>query len=601
MNAAIAHRGPDGDGEYQETMFSMGHRRLSIIELSNAGHQPMADQTGRFILAFNGEIYNYIEIAFELKSLGRTFRGGSDSEVILHAFDEWGEHCVNRFNGMWAFAIWDKKDKKLFLSRDRLGVKPLFYRNNQNSFMFSSEIKALVDRRNNDANLARAHDYLRYGYRVSNGETIFSEINELLPGHNLIIKDGVPRLKKYWELESNIDPYTDAKVAQQEIYELLNDSVKLRFRSDVPVGLLQSGGLDSSIIAKIVESNIEAGAIHEDSVTAFTAIFPGYEHDESHRVRELAAKLKKINLVEISPKPQNLIDELEKFCFGMGEPVQSLTSFVHYQVMKEVKKYGIKVILNGQGADETFAGYTHNVVGYLLLDLAISSPAKFLNEMHAVCQAHGYSKKVVLSQLLKAIVGRRQASKWRAEHIEGTTHLLRNKFIDENDRHLRDSKMKFNASNMSVHMKRQIDYYSFNQILHYEDHSSMMNSIEMRSPFIDYRIIEAGFRLPIEQKFTNGTTKVILRDIFRGKIPDSIVNETKKIGFAAPFYQWTSDKRVRNFFLDILSSQEFRARSIWKGEKIFKIFESGRMSPNMPLWRFINFELWARSYGINNL
>lgn len=258
MNSAIAHRGPDGNGIFATEQVGLGHQRLSIIDLSSAGAQPMRSVDGRLHLVFNGEIYNYLEIADELRALGHVFHSHSDTEVLLNAFRQWGAACVQRFNGMWAFAIWDEAEQTLFASRDRLGVKPFAYRQLPDGLVFSSEIAGLrAAAPLREANLGKLHDYLAYGYRTNNGETYFKDVFELRPGHNLVWKEGRLRIERYWALPAaGTQPLPPASERVEAYSALLHDAVRLRFRSDVSVALLQSGGIDSSVICTIVNDEI---------------------------------------------------------------------------------------------------------------------------------------------------------------------------------------------------------------------------------------------------------------------------------------------------------------------------------------------------------
>lgn len=602
MNHAIAHRGPDGEGEFFDEGVALGHRRLSILDLSAEGHQPMFNEDHSLALVFNGEIYNYLELIPELKARGHIFRSHSDSEVILHGYEEWGADCVQRFNGMWAFAIWDTRNRRLFASRDRLGVKPFYYSQDESSFIFSSEIKAIAAVKPlHEANLAKVHDYLRYSYRTNDGNTFFAGVNELKPSHNLIIENDQVKISQYWQLPQGELSAESDEVLCARFTALLEDAVRLRFRSDVPVALLQSGGLDSSAICRVVDDDIEAGWLGCDSVTAFTAIFPGLKHDESVRARELISTCKHVQHVELTPTADDLIKDVQTFVAGIGEPVQSTTSFVHWQIMRAVHERGIKVIINGQGADEALAGYGPYIVGYRLLDTLLSQPWKLFSQARGMQEKMGFSATMLLAQTAKAMLGRRAASHWRAARVEGGTQVLSPAFIQQYDSNLADSMMTFSSRNLDQHLRGQIEYYGFNQILHYEDHSAMMGSIEMRSPFVDYRLMEFAFSLPDRLKFENGVTKRIQREAFADRLPKFIWDNHHKVGFASPFLDWMKDPAVKTFMHNVVSSESFQARKLWQGAEVKKRFDDGEKYPNFAFWRYINLELWARAYGINNL
>lgn len=602
MNSAIAHRGPDGDGVYVADGVALGHRRLAILDLSAEGNQPMFNEDSSLVLVFNGEIYNYLELIPELKARGHIFRSHSDSEVILHAYEEWGESCVTRFNGMWAFAIWDTRRRRLFASRDRLGVKPFYFTQDLDQFIFSSEIKGIVAvKPMTEANLEKVHDYLAYGYRTNDGTTFFSNINELMPGHNLVIEGGIVRQELYWSLpERNSSNESDDQLREHFRF-LLEDAVRLRFRSDVPVALLQSGGLDSSTICRIVDDSIEAGQLGCESVTAFTASFPGYKYDEYALVKELIGSCRHVQLQKIETNEKNLAKYLLSFVGGMGEPMFNSNSFVHWQIMRTIHEQGIKVVINGQGADEALAGYGPLVVGYRLLDLMLSRPGAALKEAAAVKNKMGLSYSYQFSQTIKAMLGRRAASKWRGWIKEGTLKVLDGDFHRKHDAYLTQTNMTFSPNNLDRHLRAQIEHYGFNQILQYEDHSAMLNSIEIRSPFVDYRLMELAFTLPDRLKLNEGVTKRIQREAFSGRLPARISDNHIKIGFATPFERWMQTPEMQSFVSDMVQGSSFMERSIWKSDKLRNILTNPSENPGFPFWRFINMELWAREYGITNL
>lgn len=603
MNAAIAHRGPDGCGIYVGEGIGLGHRRLAILDLTEAGAQPMFNADRSLVLVFNGEIYNYLELIPELRAAGYEFRSRTDSEVILHAYAEWGDACVERFNGMWAFAIWDVRRRRLFVSRDRLGVKPFVYLERPGEFIFSSEVAGIVAVRPvTEANLGKLHDYLAYGYRTSNGETFFAGVRELLPGHNLVLENGQVQLSRYWSLPDGERVAGSETDLVERFLSLLRDAVRLRFRSDVPVALLQSGGLDSSAICRVVDEEIEAGQLGISSVVSFTSVYPGKRFDESVLVRELIAGCRHIDSVEIEPQAATLASSLPDFAKAMGEPVYSTTAFAHWRLMHAIRERKIKVVLNGQGSDEAFAGYGKYVVGYRLLDLLLSRPHVAFAELQACRNNLGFSTAMMLAQVAKAVLGRRAASKFRSQWVEGAAQLLDPAFHREYDGYLMGLEATLAPRNLDRHLRAQITHYGFNQILHYEDQSSMSCGIEIRSPFIDYRLMELAFTLPDTYKFAGGTTKRLVRQAFTSKLPERIIREKAKIGFATPFDFWMKDPTLRNTIVSLVRSPEFAGRRVWRADRLRNRLLTQNASANsFPAWRFINVELWARAFSITNL
>ncbi|MEO6694253.1 MAG: asparagine synthase (glutamine-hydrolyzing), partial [Ignavibacteria bacterium] len=494
MNDEIAHRGPDDDGKFFNYPVNFGFRRLRIIDLSTAASQPMFNEDRSIALIFNGEIYNYLELIPDLKKKGYIFKTKSDTEVIIHSYKEYGFDCVNKFNGMWAFALYDLNNKIFFASRDRFGVKPFYYYSDKDKFIFSSEIKAILKVQNiNEANHGKVFDYLAYGYKTSNGDTFFNGISELKPAHNVIIKNEIIEFKRYWHL-NNKESVVNENEINEKISYLLKDSVKLRFRSDVPVSILLSGGLDSSIITRITDDLIDNHQLNNENVTAYSAVFPGFRYDESAIIDDFLKTCRHIRSVKLSLEKPDLFKSINKFVYGMGEPVFSATSFAHYTLMKDISKQNVKVVLNGQGADEVWGGYDRYFIGYFLLDILMRSPHKFISQANAIFGKMKFSYKYILMQTLKALSSRKYASYLRAKYAHKVLSCMSKDFTRNNYNYFKNSEYKkLSSGNLSGYMKYNIEYQGFNQILHYEDHSSMQNSIEMRSPFIDYRLVELAF------------------------------------------------------------------------------------------------------------
>lgn len=600
MNDEIIHRGPDDEGVLVRNPVGFGFRRLSIIDLSQSGHQPMFNEDKTIAIVFNGEIYNYQELIPDLKSKGHIFASKTDTEVIIHSYEEYGFDCVKRFNGMWAFSIYDFKKNILFASRDRFGVKPFYYYKDSNTFIFSSEIKAILKVTGiRNANHGKVFDYLAYGYKTTNGDTFFDGISELKPAHNIVIQNGNFSLKKFWDFP---DIAADNDDHAEQLKHLLEDSVRIRFRSDVPVSILLSGGIDSGIITKIADDHVETGQIKNENIAAFSAVFPGFKYDESKYIDELAASCKHISLNKLTPGTNDFVNSIDKFVYGMGEPVFSTTSYAHFTLMKEIKKNNIKVVLNGQGADETWCGYGRYIMGYFLLDLLSKNPVSFYSQMNQISDKMRFSYKTILSQTFKAMMSRRKASLYRSKNIEKTKEVLSESFVNDNSGYFTNSSFKkFSGNTLADYTKYNIQYQGFGQILHYEDHSSMQNSIEMRSPFLDYRIVELAFSIPTRKKFDNGVTKKILRETFKEKLPSSIVNNHGKIGFVTPFDDWIKDAEIKQYITDIIQSESFRNKKILSPGKVEKAFNNQESYSDFPLWRFINLELWSRAYAITNL
>jgi asparagine synthase (glutamine-hydrolysing) len=602
MNAAIAHRGPDGGGVYVQPGLALGHRRLAILDLSDAGSQPMFSADGSLVLVFNGEIYNYLELIPELAARGHVMRSRSDSEVILHAYAAWGDACVQRFNGMWSFAIWDRRKRRLFASRDRMGVKPFVYSQRDGRLWFSSEVAGLrAVLPLHQANLGKVHDFLAYGYRTNDGETFFEGVNELMPGHNLVLENEQLAVRRYWQLPA-LGAGVPAVKPLEEFRALITDAVRIRLRSDVPVALLQSGGLDSSVICAIVNREFDEGRLGKEKVTAFTAVHPGHAYDESGLVRELMRRTPHIESKELIPPGESLAEQLPSYVAALQEPQASSTSYAHWCLMQAVRQQGVKVVINGQGADEAFAGYGAYIRGYRMLDVLLSQPSRAWSEAAGMRHNMNLGWGSLVAQTGKAMLGRRAASSWRGWFKEGGARVLSPALRRQHQTRLPEVPMTFKADNLDRNLRSQLLDYGFNQILNYEDYSAMSQGIEIRSPFIDYRLMEFAFALPDEQKFSNGITKKVIRNAFRSELPTSIVDARTKIGFATPFDRWSATPQFRAFVSELTASADFQQRSLWRAPQLAATLNDNKAwSRGFPVWRYIVTALWLKQQGINNV
>lgn len=601
MNAAVAHRGPDGEGQHLEPGLALGHRRLAIVDPGPGGAQPMHSVDGSLVLVFNGEIYNHVELGRELAAAGCVLRTRCDTEVILHAYARWGDECVQRFNGMWAFALWDRRRRRLLCSRDRLGVKPFVYTQHEGRLWFSSEAPGLravlpLDR----ADLGKLHDFLAYGYRLEDGRSFFAGVHELPPAHHLVVQDGRLRLQRWWQLPDVSDPGPAAQRAER-LHELLADAVRLRLRSDVPVALLQSGGLDSAAIAACVEAERAAARGGPFPVRAYTSVHPGHASDEASTVRALMTRLPHLQSVELQPPGGQLAELLPACVAALQEPQASATTFAHWTLMRAIRARGVKVVLNGQGADEILAGYGTLIAGYRLLDLALRQPHRALVEARAMHRVMGMPWAALVAQTAKAMLGRRAASAVRGWISEGGARVLRGDFRRAHGAALPEVAMTLSPRNLDRHLRSQLLTYGFNQILHYEDRSSMSQGVEIRSPFIDWRVVEFAFSLPDDDKFAGGRTKRLLREAFRAELPAVIVDAGRKIGFATPFDQWVATPSFRAFAQDLVASPAFRASPLWHPDQLAaRLLAPGSVERGFPLWRFLVVALWLQGQRITN-
>lgn len=604
MNSNIVHRGPDSMGMFSDDNVVLGFQRLSIIDLSSDANQPMSSIDDNITIVFNGEIYNYIEIQNELIKKGYSFRTKSDTEVIINAYKEWGNDCIQKFNGMWAFAIYDFKKQLLFLSRDRLGVKPLYYHLNPNYLIFSSETKSIKKVEElYSANRNKAYEYLAYGYNKTNdGETFIDGINELLPGTNLIVQFGKIRTEKYWSLSLNKYKFHDFNEASEFLFMLFEDAIGIRYRSDVPVGLLLSGGLDSSVIAKMTDNMINEGKINQTKINAYTAHFPQYEKDEYKYAESFANTLKNIELKAVEPNINEVLGNFESIIYGFDQPVFSFNTIVHYLLLKEVHTDGIKVAMNGQGADEAFYGYDRYLMGYFLWDRLLEGKSNFFTQLKSIHNNCGYTYLEIFKQLYKATLTKKTASYYRAKFGEKIIECLDKKFVDNGFNHFNnDYKFSVKGSNLVNYSIEHITNTGLNTILHYEDISSMLNSVEMRSPFLDYRVMEFAFSIPDDYKYNKGLTKRIIRESLGKTLPNNISKNYKKLGFETPFNKYMKEKAFNEFINDTFRSKNFDEKNIWCSKSIIKKFSNIDDNKEFPFWRILNFEIWSKVNSVTGL
>jgi asparagine synthase (glutamine-hydrolysing) len=593
------HRGPDDTGFYQNGNAYLGHARLSIIDLSSEAHQPMANEDSTLHIVHNGEIYNYEEITGELKRLGHCFRSRSDTEAILHAYEEWGEDCVRRFNGMWAFAILDMKRKVLFASRDRFGVKPFYYYANRDLFVFASEIKALlrhpaIKKAPNDHSI---FNYLSsgYGYMDISDETFFEDIKQLKPSHSITLSLANNALyqRRYWNLESSgKDTISGDESVFGKFYYLFTDAVRLRLRSDVPLGVSLSGGLDSSSV-----SCIAAKLLGGKRLEAFSSCFDEKEFDE-RRFMKPVLDATGANANMVFARPDDLFTDMKTILFHQEEPYSTLSIFPQWYVMKLAKEKGVKVLLTGQGGDETLAGYDKYYY-YLFADLLYSFKwPKAAKEMALYKKYKGDGKdisanvtKIILSHMLPDILkkGLRLLHNSHPEYLNrdfATTHL----------RGVATEKRFPGILNNDLYNALKVS--PLPSLLHIDDRSSMAHSVESRSPFLDYRLVEYLFSLGPEYKIRDGLTKYILRSSMKGILPEEVRIRRDKMGFATPLERWFRSV-LKDEVYEIINSREFAGRPYLDHKKALEKFSGflrGEERCHYTIWSWVNLELWFRKF-----
>ena len=598
MNAHQQHRGPDGAGTSVAGPCGLAHRRLSIIDIAH-GQQPMDTADGRYAIAYNGEVYNYLDLRGELEALGRTFTTDSDTEVVLQAFAQWGADAFDRFNGMFGLAIWDRHEQRLTLARDHFGIKPLYVAMVPNpsgegeALLFSSEIKpilasGLYEKRVNDRSVYR---YLRFRAHEDGTETFFEGIERLAPGEMLeadangIRRRMFTRLKEeLLELASVQRPYDAAAAAEYK--RRLVESVRLRLQSEVPVGTSLSGGLDSSAVAVIINQLLNEGdSLSLSAVGArqntFSAIFPGSINDEEKYVDDvLDICTGHVEAHKILPTADEFKADLLDFIRTQVEPIISSGPYAQYQVMREATKH-VTVLLDGQGADEMMAGYIPYYFVYLRqlraqgATLAAAELAKSLDVLYRL----GRFKLKAKVKLKKSIP---------------TTHLLNRDFVAAH----RGERYSSEGANLKKRLVEDLFHNSLPSLLRYEDKNTMRFSLEGRVPFLDKEVLKFIFSLSDEAIIKDGWNKRVLRDATRGLLPESINRRRNKIGFTTPQGEWFM--RLKNHFYNIFLSESFANRPYVNQTEVIAAFEGWIKGANdvdtMTFWRLINLELWMREF-----
>ncbi|HTP79852.1 MAG TPA: asparagine synthase (glutamine-hydrolyzing) [Bacteroidota bacterium] len=633
MTNALRHRGPDDEGflladtrsgitdhrrgddtrpEIRKTHIAdpleagfspnvvLGWRRLGIIDLSPTGHEPMSDEGERVWLVFNGEIYNYRELRGELKSKGHTFRTQSDAEVILESYKEWGTACLGRFNGMWSFALWDAGKQTLFCARDRFGVKPFYYTWAAETFVFASEIKALLE---NPGTTARANDSMVYDYLVHRAldhteQTFFDGIFQLRPGHFALIDRSGPHIEQYYALETNSElgqfDEQEATRYADRFRELFVDSVRLRLRSDVTLGSCLSGGVDSSSIVCVLNNLLASegllgSEVIGDRQKTFTATYDLRQYAEDGFVQRVIERTNTASFF-IKPSAQGLWSDLSSLIRTNDEPFNSTSMYAQWNVMKLTAEHGVKVVLDGQGADELLAGYRrwHFPIFHAEL-LRAGRLSEFIREIRASASIAGVSSTQFLGNVIQ---------KLSRSFIPKPLHLL---FLTQADFLHPDFSTRsfFDKQDMTLQTRLWEDETRNNlqQLLHYEDRNSMRFSVEARVPFVDYRLVEFVMRMPAVYKIHAGWSKYILRRAMEGVLPKEIQWRRDKMGFVTPEKEWLNE--LMPSIVGRLKSEPFRSSRYIDGRALLNRLDNPRLRvKSYDAWRFINLELWMREFRV---
>jgi len=608
MGDTLRHRGPDGEGEeIQQAVewgLGLGHTRLSIIDLSPAGKQPMCNEDGTIWITYNGEIYNFRELRTELEKNGHHFKSNSDTEVIIHLYEERGVRCLERLNGMFAFAIWDRSEKTLFLARDRIGKKPLHYALYDGGIIFGSEIKALLKHPKvvREIDLGSLNKYLSYEYVPAPG-TIFKSIRKVRPGYFLLYKNGELRTERYWDIPLSDHPigYKTEDEYVEELREILERSVRSRLVADVPVGVFLSGGLDSSLVAAMAKRS-------NKDIECFSIGFDEKSFDERKYAAKVAQSLNlKQNLRIFSTS--EMLENLKELPRLLDEPLADASILPTYLLSKMTSEK-LKVALSGDGGDELFAGYptyqAHKLVTYFdSLPDSLKDAAKSLALSLPVSDTD-ISFDFKIKQFLRGagVSSEIRFFRWMGGFIDSEKkELLSDDLKAALRRHnsYEDIFSYLSESGLTKDLERilylSMKLYLQDDILVKVDRAAMANGLEVRCPLLDYEFVEFACRLPTYYKLKGLKTKYLLKTAARGILPDEIIDRRKK-GFGIPIARWLRNE-LKDFMLNSLEETKVKHQGFFNYAYIKKLIDDHlekKQDNRKTLWSLLVFQIWHETY-----
>ena len=601
MRDVITHRGPDDEGIFIEDGIGLGHRRLSIVDVAS-GHQPMTNEDGSLQITFNGEVYNHADFREMLEARGHVYQTHCDTETILHLYEEYGDACVEHLRGMFAFAIWDRRKRELFIARDRLGVKPLYYVHTDNgSLYFASEIKALLEARavKPELNFAAFSDYLA-NHATSGEDTLFVNVKRLMPGHTLTWRDGEIKIKKYWDVSF-------AKVAQNghsdqdyiaEWSELFRESVQLRLMADVPLGMFLSGGIDSSAIAAVMSTLVD------EPIKTFSVAFAEREANELEYAR-LVSRAFKTDHHEVLITPEQFFHALPHLIWHEDEPLAHPSSVALYFVSELASRH-VKVVLTGEGSDELMAGYAR--YRKTILNLALgeryhrmvpSSIRHLVRDQIAGMTGSKLQRTFLnLSPDIESIYFDNFAVFPRSNQDQ----LLTRETIDriggiDPYAGVRRALSETDAKSLLDRLLYADIKTYLHELLMKQDQMSMASSVESRVPFLDHKLVEFTSALPERLKLNRWTTKYVLRQSMKGVLPEQILTRPK-MGFPVPIGAWFSGAYAHVVEEYVLGSRAMD-RGIFNPQFVRTLVsqhQRGEANHSERLWSLVNLEMWLRRF-----
>lgn len=604
MGDVLIHRGPDGEGTWTDGNVGFTHRRLAIIDLSDAANQPMCNEDASIWITFNGEIYNFLELRQGLQAQGHYFRSHSDTETILHAYEEYGQDCLQKLRGMFAFAIWDGRKRSLFLARDRVGKKPLFYFFGKDRFLFASEIKALL----NDRTVPRQPDpiaidqFLAFGY-IPGPRTAFMGIQKLPPAHWLELRDGTLRMERYWKLRYTPKRNISIKDATAELDFQLRDAVRLRLISDVPLGAFLSGGVDSSAVVA------HMAAVMGQPVRTFSVGFGNTAFDERPYARQVARLYGTDHTELVVESP--VADMLSRLVWHYDEPFGDASAVPSFAISELTRRY-VTVVLNGDGADESFAGYDWYKMDRTMQRcqvLSLRSRCWFANVMRWFLAGRGKRgplRKIARFADVAALPPARRYAQW-TEHFgpQARREMYTDDFADAVDGSDPDTLFAsaFAQSDAEDWLDKLLDadvkLYLADDLLVKMDRATMSHSLEARSPFLDHELMEFVATLPAEFKQAWGQKKRVLKATLRKKLPDALLKR-RKMGFSVPLERWFRND-LREVANDTLLSTRAVSRGCFNARSVAKLLDEHDSGTDhgLRLWDLLVLELWHQQFATN--
>jgi asparagine synthase (glutamine-hydrolysing) len=601
--AALVHRGPDDAGVYQSESGTVGFgfRRLAIIDLSASGHQPMSSTDGNFTIVFNGEIYNHVELRNELIALGHAFHSASDTEVLLTAYRQWGPDCVLRFNGMWAFLIHDRASRTVFGARDRLGVKPLYYWSDSQWLVMASEPRAmgasgLTSLRPNWSRLAESISWKLMDHAEG---TCIADIRQIPAGSRFCVDaQGKLELTRYWELPAEERPgrVQSAEAWVEQLAALVTDALRLRMRSDVPVGFTLSGGLDSTLLI------CEAAHLQATRSRLLAFSYQDRQYDERVQIRDTVAQCG-ARLESIDDEALDIAALLPEIVRAHGEPVHSMAVIANYALFGLARRHGVKVVIGGQGADESLGGYSSYQGDYWHSLAHDGRYAALFGDVRSFARLHGVSSAPLLAQSLArslrialsntALYQRLRARTRLAAPRSATSALFSPELLSMAPR----PNLQGRDFRLVEAQRRSLSSSPLPMYLREEDRSSMAHSVEARLPFTDYRLVEHALRMPAELKHAGGLNKIALRRAALNRVPDSVVSKVEKLGFPVGANN-KAQLGLHRLCVDLTATQAFRERGIYDLGAVRRLLagsgEDLKTEQVDALFHLAQTELWLR-------